>query len=364
MIFKNIFGQEQAIDLLSHDLDNENIAHAYLFSGQLGIGKTKTALRFAKAIACPSGGCLKCAVCKSFENKVHPDFQFIKAEGNYISIDQIRRLAYWVSLKSSQAKRKIVIIEEAERMTEEAANALLKTLEDPLESVVFLCITSNKNAVLPTIISRCRHVKFRALAHDALVDYFKDKGQSSEKVRLAAGLSQGVFGKALQLIEDEDIWDFRSQVIDCLKDVFLKPTEQSVISIEEFFVVIKKFQKRQSGSEHIDVEGLPPAAVKNLKKQAKRKDAARNQRIILQALDFWWFWLRDMVVFCETGEKDSLINIDYFDEIAKRCQNNEVRKSWYLMQRIPIVKERIKQNINPQLALEELLLCASELVVG
>ena len=364
MIFKNIFGQEQAINILSHDLDNANIAHAYLFSGQLGIGKTKTALSFAKAIACPTGGCLKCAVCKSFDNKIHPDFQFIRAQGNYISIEQVRKIEYWVSLKAAQAQSKIIIIEEIERMTEEAANALLKTLEEPSQNVVFLCLAANINAVLPTIVSRCRHVKFSPIAHDTLAEFLKNKGHAPEKVQLVAGLSQGVFGKALQLIDDEQIFDFRSEVIECLKDIFLRPTEQMGIGVEDFFTIIRKYQKAKSNTKEISTEGLSSAVVKDLKKQAKRKDAARNQRIILQALDFWWFWLRDMVVYCETNEKDSLINIDYFDEISKRCQNNEVGKSWHLMQRIPKVKEMIKQNINPQLAVEELLLTASEIVIG
>lgn len=330
MIFKEVFGQEQAIDLLKHDLQSQNVTHAYLFSGSLGIGKTKTALQFAKAIACPKGGCLKCEVCTSFEKKLHPDFQLLRATGNHIVIDQIRQLEYWVALKSGQSLRKVVIIEEVERLTKEAANALLKTLEEPQESVVFINITSNENAVLPTIFSRCRCVRFKPIPYEKLILYLTKQGYDPEKVELSAKLSQGVFGKAVNLAANQQVLELRKEVLNCMKNVLDTGEEKVSLLAESFLQVVKDFQQKDLGDE-----------------------------VLNQALDFWWLWVRDLVVYKETGDKSILVDIDCFDEIAKTCENDKVYRSWYLMQKIPKIKEMIKQNINPQLALETMLLEAT-----
>lgn len=356
MIFKSIFGQDQAINLLKHDLDSANITHAYLFSGPLGIGKTKTALQFAKALSCNEGGCLQCSVCKSFDKQLHPDFQMIEPQGNFIQIEQIRQLEHWAAFKPSQAQRKIAIIQQVERLTEEAANALLKTLEEPVENMVFICLTSNPNAVITTIVSRCRQVNFKIIPYKMLLDYLLDKGIVPERVQLAARLSQGIFGKALDLANNDELLDLRRQVLDCLGNSVNTNPEKVGSLVEKFLQILKSFQTKKSNLKPVDMENISPKINKLMQQQIKKKEQARSQEIIYQALDFWSLWLRDVIVFEETSDKESLVNIDRFDEIKKRCQNSEVGISWYLIQQIPKVKEMIMQNINPQLVLESLLL--------
>lgn len=360
MLFEEIFGQDQAISLLKHDLANASITHAYLFSGPLGIGKTKTALQFAKALACLKDGCLKCSVCKAFDKELHPDFQIIEPQGNFISIEQARQLEHWAAFKSSQAQRKVAVIKQIESLTEEAANALLKTLEEPQENIVFLCLTSNQNAVLPTIVSRCRQVNFKAIPYKALVKHLREKGIKPARVELAARLSQGIFGKALNLAQSDELLQLRSEVLNCLKDALKTRPEKIGFLIESFLEIVKTFQTKKSGLKELHAQNYSGTLSKIVQQQIKRLEAARNQEVIYQALDFWWLWLRDMVVYKETSDKQSLVNIDCFDEIAKRCQNSEVDASWYLIQRLPRVKEMIKQNVNLQLILESLLLEAME----
>lgn len=356
MLFQEIFGQDQAISLLKSDLQSGKVVHAYLFNGPLGIGKTKTALQFAKAVACLENGCLKCSICEGFEKQLHPDFQIIEPQGNYISIEQVRQLEHWVAFKSSRAQRKVAIIQQVECFTEPAANALLKTLEEPQENVVFLCLTSNQNAVLPTIVSRLRQIKFKAIPYKDLVQYLLKKDFQPARVELAARLSQGIFGKALSFLENDKLLELRKQVLNCLNDALAAKPEKVSNIVESLLEALKPFQAQKSNLTHSDVQNYSSAVSKLMQQQIKRLELARSQDILYQALDFWWLWLRDLVVYKETQDKQSLVNIDYFDEIKKRCQNNEVGASWYLISKIPKVKEMIKQNVNPQLALESLLL--------
>ncbi len=343
MPFQEIFGQEKAIQFLEHDLQTGSVAHAYLFSGPRGIGKTKTAIKFAKVIA------------DIDDPQIHPDFQIIKSFGSNISIDQVRQLESWVTLKASRAKNKVVVIEDIERMSEEAANALLKTLEEPVQNVVFIITTSNINALLPTVISRCRQIKFKPIDSTSLRNYLSQKGYQQEKIELAANLSQGVFAEAISFIENDKEWQLRKAVLDLFKDGLQKPVDQVSALVESFLAVIKPFEADKNVKDE-QTKYLPKAVQRLLEKQEKRSQSAKNQDILLKSIDFWWFFLRDVAVYSETGKKDNLINIDYFDEIAKRCHNNEGHKSWELVQKIPKIKELIKQNINPQLAIEATLM--------
>ncbi|TET54822.1 MAG: DNA polymerase III subunit delta' [Actinobacteria bacterium] len=356
MVFKSIFGQEKAINLLQHDIDSGKVAHAYLFSGPAGIGKMKTALQFSKATACLEGGCLKCMICSSFEARIHPDFKLIKKQGNFISIKQIRELEHWVVLKANQAEKKVVIIKDIECLTEEAANALLKTLEEPQESTVFISLTSNLNAVLPTIISRCRQVKFRAISREVLLEYLLNQGYDNKKARLAVNLSQGVFGKALDLMKTEKLFELRNVSLNCLRKALNSDPNQIGFLVESLLATIKKFQEKEIDNASFAPADLPPKLTKEMKAKIKRAASVKGQELLLQALDFWWLWLRDVVVFSETADRDSIVNSDLFDEIDEYCQNSEVRVSWCIVEKISEVKTMIKNNINSQLALETLLL--------
>lgn len=165
-MFENIAGHENIKNILSNNINTKNILHSYLFIGEEGIGKKMLAIEFAKAILCTSENNKPCNICKScveFNTNNNANFNLINEEGSAIKIEQIRNMQVKISEKPINSDYKVYLINEAELMTVEAQNCLLKTLEEPPEYIVIILITSNENKVLNTIKSRCMKLYFNNL---------------------------------------------------------------------------------------------------------------------------------------------------------------------------------------------------------
>src|SRR3990170_7463544 len=162
-LWEQIKGHEETINLLRGVIDKGRPSHAYLFSGPRGVGKAKTAVTFAAALNCASA-CGACPSCRAVFAHTHPDFHYIEPEGQQtIMRGQITELLKVVHLKKGPGAAKVVVIDEAQALGQEAANTLLKTLEEPPAGVVFILVASNIERVLSTIASRCQRIAFGAL---------------------------------------------------------------------------------------------------------------------------------------------------------------------------------------------------------
>jgi len=207
MKFSEIIGQEVAINILERAIEKSRYSHAYLFAGPGGVGKRTTAIAFAKALNCRSSylnGCDHCDSCRKIENGIHPDVETISPRegGLTISIDQIRKLQRRVSYKPLEGREKVYIIDDAASATEDAANCLLKTLEEPPPQVVLILITENIYRLLPTVRSRCQLILFRQVARTLIEKMLRDEYQMSpEEARSLAWLSSGSIGRALSYRE-------------------------------------------------------------------------------------------------------------------------------------------------------------------
>ena len=169
MPFRDILGQENAIDLLCHAVQSDRMPHALLFTGQASIGKYKTAVAVAQKLNCIKIGedaCGKCDYCLQIKEENFPDFMVIRPEGKFIKIDQIRKSLNWFNLHSDRAKKRIFIIDGAEHLGREAANALLKTLEEPAPNTIIILISLSKKQLPGTIVSRCQQIRFSPLSRD------------------------------------------------------------------------------------------------------------------------------------------------------------------------------------------------------
>ncbi len=202
---KEIFGQKPAVNLLKLALEKDRLAHAYLFTGPRGVGKSTTAWAFLFHLFCRNSKknpCGKCIACKKLEKETHPDVFKIVPEKQEITIKQIREINSFIRYRPIEAEYKVIFIEDAEKMNPEASNALLKSLEEPPSYVIFFLITENFTQLLPTIISRSQVVRFRPLSPEIIKNFLKKHYWFEERVaETLAEISQGSLGRAMEIAE-------------------------------------------------------------------------------------------------------------------------------------------------------------------
>ncbi len=217
--FESLKGQDSAVNYLKASLKNNRISHAYIFSGPDGVGKRLAAINFAKALNCGNtrsdSPCDQCSSCKNIDSSKHPDIVTMKAkEEGSIKIEDVRALIKNVYLKPFEARKKVYIIESAEYMRHESANAMLKTLEEPPADSVIILLTENIKSLFHTIVSRCQVVKFFPLKLKEIGEILTREHSLSQKdAHTLAHLSGGRLGEALKL-KEEDMLTKRSLLID------------------------------------------------------------------------------------------------------------------------------------------------------
>jgi DNA polymerase-3 subunit delta' len=214
------------IEMLMRSVKAGRIPHALLLSGPRGTGKRTLTRYLAQAILCrdPDGACGSCPECKRFLSGTHPDVHIVSTDARSIGVDEIRALRDQISLKPFEGGRHIAIIEQADKMTTAAQNALLKTLEEPSGGAVFLLITDLPGAILPTIKSRARRLRFSPLTIESCAQALGGWGIEPTRARVLAGLAQGAVGRALDINENQNYFALREKVIASLKALSALPT--------------------------------------------------------------------------------------------------------------------------------------------
>ncbi|MFH1490900.1 MAG: DNA polymerase III subunit delta' [Pseudomonadota bacterium] len=299
--FSRILGQERALGFLKKVMDRDRIPHAYLFVGIPGVGKTSTALAFTQAVNCiepvDGEGCGQCISCRQIAGGNFPDLLFEEPEGQSLKIDQIRKINHALAFKPLSGKFRVSIIRKAELMTAEAANAFLKTLEEPpLGNILILNVTEPLD-LLPTIVSRCQKVSFLPLPVDIIGQEVVDRaGIDRDKATVLARLSEGSLGKALKMCET----DF--------------------------------FERREIYLSHlIEMQGLPREDVLSLAvdyaKQHKNKDldpSEKGEGVLFDLLSIWKSWFRDLLLLNLGGPRNLLINVDFSHKLQNLYKNFKV----------------------------------------
>lgn len=210
MAFEQLIGNEKVKKLLSQAIESNNVVHSYLFIGNAGIGKTLFAKEFAKMILCQQNDCKNhpCKECKSciqFESENHPDFLQIEPEdGKSIKIEQIRFLQEKIAEKPVISNKKVYVISNSELMTQEAANGLLKTLEEPPEYAVIILTTENESKLLTTIKSRCMKIHFIPIPENDILNYLKQNNLNTEITDNMLKQCKGSIGMALKIEEEKE----------------------------------------------------------------------------------------------------------------------------------------------------------------
>jgi len=238
MLYKwNVIGHEKQLVALERDIKDKSLSHAYLFAGPEKVGKFTVAKKLAHILQCPNNFCHTCPTCKQITKGGHPDTMEMRNDGTSIKIEQVRDLIARLHMTTS-GNYKVFLAEDIERMTPEAANCLLKTLEDPPPQVIFIFTTTNVREVLPTIVSRMRIVKFRNfsdsfLSH-SLKSFFPEADE--ETLKQVAALSMGKSGRAFKLMRDGELLSyFRKLYNDVLRLLSTETVSEKFSYIKEIF---------------------------------------------------------------------------------------------------------------------------------
>jgi DNA polymerase-3 subunit delta' len=316
----HIIGQSPLIAGMKRILAGGRIVHAYLFTGPAGAGKKTMSGLFAQALLCTGQGykpCRQCIVCRQFQSGNHPDVIRIKkpVDKTAIVVDQIRELQGIVKVKPYQAGKRVCFIEQAHLMTEQAQNALLKTLEEPPSHTLFFLLADNTNTLLSTILSRCQHFRIGSMSGEDISEILERRlSISRQDAAVYAALSQGNPGKAISLAED---------------DTFRHNRE----------ILIKGFSQAGSAGilELYDI-------------------FSRNKDRKEELLDILQIWIRDLLILKETGEWNLVVNLDQTHLLKRQVSRFTSAALRDMIKNIEESRRMLKNNSNYQLTVESLLL--------
>lgn len=328
MAFRDITGQEQAVNILKKALDSGRLAHSLLFSGPEGTGKRLAALGLAMELNCeaPESGraCGQCSGCRQISKSAHPDVSIIAPEGKAleIKIDAVRGMRREMHLKPVRGRYKIFILDKADRLNSESSNALLKVLEEPPEQSLIILLTAEPYSLLPTIISRCQEIRFQRLStEDTEKVLEKNPEIPPEKLRLLARLSGGSPGKAVSMLKNG--LERREEIFD-----WTFPEEKAAPG---------------GGILQILTSGGDKAGLSARDTGQKRENLAVFFEMLLS-------WYRDALMVSAGG--GDLVNEDFAERIKKHAFSMEPGAAAEAMKTLLAAKEQITLFANPKLVFE------------
>lgn len=320
MSFDEILGQEEAKRLLQNALRKDAVSHAYLFTGPAGSGQVKMALTFAKAIfctGCKDDTCGECLECRKVEHGNHPDLTLLRPEGASLKIDQIRDLQRVFSYRSEGIHPKVYIIEGADLMTVQAANSLLKFLEEPPAPAVGILISDNSSALLPTIQSRTQRIPFSPLHPELMLQALSGEGVPVALARCAVSLSAGIDG-CRELLAQNWFAEMRNLVLQLAKESLGKGSSAVATAGSKLF--------KTGLGEHLDI-----------------------------LFSMFHLWFKDMLYFLYR-KHESIVFIDQLDFISKAARQRSTEQWVAYMEYAAESKRKLRSNANAQLCLEQFLI--------
>lgn len=321
--FSEIVGHEQIKEHMQAAIRDKKPFHAYLFQGEEGVGKEALARTFAAGLQCQSESadkpCKECVSCRQMESRNQPDVIWVTREKASLGVDEIReQLCNTMDIKPFSSPYKIYLVPEAEKMTEAAQNALLKTIEEPPEYGIVILMTSNISALLPTIQSRCLTMEFRPLSTAVVESYVKEHCQVPDyQARASAAFAQGNLGKAMRYAKSEDFIERKDHIISLLRHV-----EQ--MDLSEMLAVIKDL--------------------------GTRKDEVRDY------IDLMVLWYRDVLLFKATKDINQLLFQDEASYISREASHRSYEKIEEILQAFEKAKVRLRANVNFDITMELMLL--------
>lgn len=325
--FHDILGHEQIIAHLQNAIEEDKVSHAYIFNGPEASGKMMLAEAFAMALQCEGEGkrpCLECRSCRQAADHNQPDIIYVSHEKpNTIGVDDIRtQINNDIDIKPYSSRYKVYIVDEAQKMNQQAQNALLKTIEEPPAYAIILLLTTNADSFLQTILSRCITLNLKAVKEDKIKEYLMKHYQIPDyQADICAAFSQGNVGKAIQLASSEEFGELKAAVLQLMKRL-----------------------------EDIDLYEMTGAV----------KQIAEYKLSVNDYFDLMMIWFRDVLYLKATNDVDGLIFKDEVYDIKKQAAKRSYQGIETILEALEKAKIRLNANVNFDLVIELLLLTIKE----
>ena len=321
--FEEILGNEMVKDHFKKAIANHKISHAYILTGEAGMGRKSIANAFAMTLLCEKGGsepCMNCHSCKQVMSGNHPDLIYVTHEKpGSIGVDDVReQINDTIMIRPYSSYYKIYIVDEAEKMTVQAQNALLKTIEEPPSYAVIILITTNQEAFLPTILSRCVQMKLKPLKDFTIKSYLTQNLHIAEKdADICAAFARGNLGKAIHLASSDEFKELFQKVMVLVKNV-------GTMDISMLLDCIREMKE-----QNFDIG---------------------------EVLDLMQLWYRDVLMFKVTKDMNLLIFKDEYKMINETGEKVDYAGLEAILAAIDTARTRLNANVNMELAMELLLL--------
>lgn len=319
-----IVGHDWAVGSLQRAVEADTVSHAYLFTGPPGVGKTTLALRLAAALLCEreevsERPCGACRACRLVASGNHPDLHVVASEhvGANLKIDQVRDLTHRLTMTPVEGRRQVAVLRRFQEATPSAANALLKTLEEPPSDVVLVVLAREADLLLPTIVSRCQHIPLRPLPVRTVSRALTERWDArSEQAELLAHLSGGRLGWAVGKLADDEAMERRAARLDELSELVHAS-------------IIERF-------DYAEKLAYDPVATQ-------------------ETLDLWIGWWRDVLLMA-SGSDAPLTNVDRQDQLRAHAQRFELSTIAGGIKALRSCLQKLQRNANRRLTLEVLML--------
>ncbi|MCX6440548.1 MAG: DNA polymerase III subunit delta' [Actinobacteria bacterium] len=372
-VFDNLVGQEHVVEIIKNavaESTSQSMTHAWVFTGPPGSGRSSAAIAFAQALVCPQNGCGTCNACKSAANGAHPDVEVIRTEGLSIKIDEVRELLARVAWAPSMGGWRVVVMEDADRLTESAANALLKAIEEPGNRTVWLLCAPTLHDVLPTIRSRCRHLQLVTPSTAAVAQVLQNRdGISQQMADFAARVSQGHIGRARYLANNEAVRNTRTTImklpltLNGISSAFA--AAQTLVDLATNQAQAAAEERNQSEVDDLALaygkgatgRGMATGGSKAIK-ELEKEQKTRSTRMVRDGLDAALLdiatFYRD-VMMVQSGATDSLINKELEHQITTYAHNTKAHTTINKISAIMAARTNLGHNAAPLLTIEALM---------